>query len=262
MSIMPRPQSIFATLIALLASAAITGCTMYTEPPRVGFSGQVRGGAPGARFMGAPGQPASYGSFYEALSPYGEWYDTRACGQDLGPVWRPHPGRVGRNFTPYVTGGQWVATDQGWSFASDFEWGWAAFHYGRWCPDARFGWVWAPGDEWAPSWVDWRYGGGYVGWAPLPPRGVRLPRDRYVYADRTAFAGTRITPHSLPRQRAIEAQRVTRPHQRTVQHSGYSWSAGPPVNEVRRPDGREIRPVHVAPPPKGNVRRVIVRPRH
>ena len=27
---------------------------------------------------------------------------------------------------------------------------------------------------WGPAWVSWRSGGGYVGWSPLPPRGVRL----------------------------------------------------------------------------------------
>ena len=26
-----------------------------------------------------------------------------------------------------------------------------------------------PGYQWAPAWVSWRYGGGYCGWAPLPP---------------------------------------------------------------------------------------------
>ena len=24
-------------------------------------------------------------------------------------------------------------------------------------------------DEWAPAWLNWRYGDDYVGWAPLPP---------------------------------------------------------------------------------------------
>ena len=26
-----------------------------------------------------------------------------------------------------------------------------------------------PGAEWGPAWVDWRYGGGHAGWAPMPP---------------------------------------------------------------------------------------------
>ena len=69
--------------------------------------------------------------------------------------------------------GHWVYTDEwGWYWVSDDDeddWGWVTYHYGRWAFDRRLGWFWVPGDEWAPAWVDWRYGGDYVGWAPLPP---------------------------------------------------------------------------------------------
>jgi hypothetical protein len=54
---------------------------------------------------------------------------------------------------------------------SDMEWGWAPFHYGRWIMDPQFGWAWIPGRVWGPAWVSFRYGGDYVGWAPLPPDG-------------------------------------------------------------------------------------------
>jgi hypothetical protein len=46
------------------------------------------------------------------------------------------------------------------------------YHYGRWANDRQLGWFWVPGDDWAPAWVDWRYGGDTVGWAPLPPDDV------------------------------------------------------------------------------------------
>ena len=62
------------------------------------------------------------------------------------------------------------ADEDGWLWASDEEWGWATCHYGRWFFDDRYGWVWVPGRDWAPAWVAWRFGGGYVGWAPLPPQ--------------------------------------------------------------------------------------------
>jgi hypothetical protein len=42
------------------------------------------------------------------------------------------------------------------------------YHYGRWIHD-RGAWFWVPGDEWAPAWVNWRYGGDDIGWAPMPP---------------------------------------------------------------------------------------------
>src|SRR5579864_8722924 len=99
--------------------------------------------------------------FHQRLSPYGRW-DTHAS---YGEVWRP---RVAAGWRPYTTG-HWVYSDYGWTWAADESWGWAPFHYGRWYQDASLGWGWVPGNVWAPAWVDWRNGGGYVGWAALPP---------------------------------------------------------------------------------------------
>ena len=72
------------------------------------------------------------------------------------------------DWAPY-TDGHWVYTDDGWTWVSDEPWGWATYHYGRWANIDGTGWVWVPGYRWAPAWVSWRYGGGYAGWAPLPP---------------------------------------------------------------------------------------------
>ena len=52
---------------------------------------------------------------------------------------------------------------------TNYSWGWAPFHYGRWYHDDYYGWAWVPGYEWAPAWVSWRSGGGYYGWAPMSP---------------------------------------------------------------------------------------------
>ncbi len=68
--------------------------------------------------------------------------------------------------------GRWIWTDDGWYWASDEPWGWAAYHYGRWYYDDYYGWIWIPGYDWAPAWVEWRYGGDYIGWAPLGPYAV------------------------------------------------------------------------------------------
>jgi hypothetical protein len=86
---------------------------------------------------------------------------------------------VGTDFTPYYSGGHWAMTDYGWTWVSDYNWGWAPFHYGRWQPLGAHGWCWIPGRIWGPAWVHWRLGGGYVGWAPLPPRGVRIAPPFY-----------------------------------------------------------------------------------
>jgi translation initiation factor IF-2 len=32
-----------------------------------------------------------------------------------------------------------------------------------------YGWVWIAGAAYSPAWVDWRYGGGYIGWGPMYP---------------------------------------------------------------------------------------------
>jgi hypothetical protein len=260
---MRRTQHFVTAVAGLFAAVSATGCTIHTEPVRVrgGASVDVRARTttPAAVVVSPPPQDDAYVEFRDVLAPYGEWVSTPVCGRQYGPVWVPATSVVGRNFMPYATGGEWVPTDQGWSFVSDWDFGWATFHYGRWCADARLGWVWVPGTQWAPAWVDWRYGGGYVGWAPLPPAGVSLHEDFYVFVDRPSFASRRVTRYALPRDRVTEARRVTRPHARTVTHSGYSWSAGPPVSEVRREGGREVRPVHVVPPPPGKVRRVEVR---
>ncbi len=73
------------------------------------------------------------------------------------PTWRPY------------ADGYWAYTDLGWTWVSYEDFGWATYHYGRWVRLADYGWVWRPGYEWGPAWVSWRFGGGYCGWAPLPP---------------------------------------------------------------------------------------------
>jgi hypothetical protein len=108
------------------------------------------------------------GVFYDALAPYGTWISL----QEYGQVWAPSGVPVG--WRPY-TDGRWVYTDYGWTWVSDWEWGWAPFHYGRWTYVSAYGWVWIPGRVWAPAWVAWRHGPGWVGWAPLPPYVVFPP---------------------------------------------------------------------------------------
>ncbi|MCW3121732.1 MAG: hypothetical protein JWQ38_1224, partial [Flavipsychrobacter sp.] len=104
----------------------------------------------------------SYNDFYQNLAPYGQWIDD----PKYGYVWSPN---VDASFRPYYTNGHWVMTDYGNTWLSDYQWGWACFHYGRWTYDNYYGWLWIPGSEWGPAWVSWREGEGYYGWAPLSP---------------------------------------------------------------------------------------------
>ncbi|HPH29880.1 MAG TPA: hypothetical protein PLA87_23715, partial [Pseudomonadota bacterium] len=121
--------------------------------------------------------PAAYRDFQDTLAPYGQWVETAQYGQ----VWQPSAAAVGSDFSPYFSGGRWQLTDYGWTWVSDYSWGWAPFHYGRWITLGGQGWAWVPGRVWGPAWVHWRTGGGYAGWAPLPPRGVRIASPMMGY---------------------------------------------------------------------------------
>ncbi len=163
--------------IATVLLAALTGCTTYVVqrpepqpayvPPPAQVVVQDPPPAPVIIEQPAPPPPAVVviqreDDFYEPLSPYGEWVVVGTYGR----VWRP--ARVETNWRPYANG-HWELTGDGWYWVSDEPWAWATYHYGRWQLVSGYGWVWVPQTQWAPAWVSWREGGGYVGWAPLPP---------------------------------------------------------------------------------------------
>jgi hypothetical protein len=178
-----------------LAAAALlftTGCGAYEREPAVPESYRVTYQEPltneqlaarasseaevRARMIGAEQEdeygdtdPAALETFKPALDGHGTWVDDPT----YGTVWVPSSAEVGADFTPYVTAGRWTydpATDYVW--VSDYDWGWAPFHYGRWVMLPGHGWVWIPGRRYSGAWVTWRVGPagyGYVGWAPAPP---------------------------------------------------------------------------------------------
>jgi hypothetical protein len=150
------------------------------------------------------------------LQPYGDWVED----PDYGRVWRPNATVVGVDFTPYETCGSWAWTDWGWSYTCDWGWGWLPFHYGRWGWMNGY-WGWVPGHEWGPGWVDWRHGGGYVGWRPMGPE-IRDHRTGNFHDHRTGagdaqwrfvsehdFGNGRIRPHLY--KDLAEGLRVTTP---------------------------------------------------
>ncbi|MGJ8635141.1 MAG: DUF6600 domain-containing protein, partial [Luteolibacter sp.] len=121
-----------------------------------------------------------YDNFYQSLGEYGSWFQTETYGYAFQPSiardasWRPY------------TRGRWAFTEQGWTWVSTEPFGWACYHYGRWALLDRVGWVWVPGDEWAPAWVTWRESPEHIGWAPLPP-------ETLAYADRSWDASVEVT---------------------------------------------------------------------
>lgn len=114
------------------------------------------------KHVNAQNEYVSYQDFFDNLGPYGQWIKD----PQYGYAWIPY---AEEDFRPYYTNGYWIMTDYGNTWVSEYPWGWATFHYGRWLYDAYYGWLWIPGNEWGPAWVSWRYGDGYYGWAPLAP---------------------------------------------------------------------------------------------
>jgi uncharacterized protein DUF6600 len=113
----------------------------------------------------APPVNGAAADFYNSLAPYGTWVDV----PNYGWCWQPTVVVVDSAWQPYCNNGCWLWTDQGWYWNSYYSWGWAPFHYGRWCQYPGYGWLWCPDNVWGPAWVCWRNSPGYCGWAPLPP---------------------------------------------------------------------------------------------
>ncbi|MEN9798248.1 MAG: hypothetical protein RL653_1944 [Pseudomonadota bacterium] len=194
--------------------------------------------------------------FTTALSPYGDWVMTSGW----GAAWRPWPSVVGPDFVPYVTGGRWVSTGYGWMFVTGWSWGWAPFHYGRWFFDPVWGWLWLPGNAWAPAWVEWRYGGGYVGWAPLGPPGWSMgyggPGWCFVSVGALSAPDPwRYRLHGAEAVRAHDATAVLPPAPR----DGPNIPVGPPPGEVARVSGTPVPRATVRPPPPGRAAPAEVR---
>jgi len=142
-------------------------------PPAPAINGVVAQPAPDAApapetsvvVVTQPGQVQTVSYFYDSLAPYGNWVNLSGYGW----CWQPTVAVVNVGWQPYCDRGRWVYSNHGWYWNSDYSWGWAAFHYGRWHRHGSYGWMWVPGTVWGPSWVSWRYNNAYCGWAPLPP---------------------------------------------------------------------------------------------
>jgi len=155
--------------------------------------------------------------FAGPLARHGEWL--RLAGG--GSAWRP--GGIGEAWRPYLHG-SWVFTEQGWYWVSEEPWAWATYHYGRWRHDSRLGWIWLPGDEWAPAWVVWRRGPGVVGWAPRAEEGdVLAAHFTVVPADR--LEGTDAAAHALHPARIPALLFAARPGEAPAPPVSSRWAA-------------------------------------
>lgn len=122
---------------------------------------------------------------YYELDGYGQWESD----PDYGMVWVPT--QVAAGWAPYRMG-HWVyIAPWGWTWVDNEPWGFAPFHYGRWCiVGGRWGWVPGPrvvrpvyapalaafvgGSGWSVS-LSFGRGTAGVAWFPLGPRDVYVP---------------------------------------------------------------------------------------
>src|SRR2546423_15589444 len=154
-----------------------------------------------------------YSTFYNKVEPYGDWIETG----DYGYVFHPRQAESSRSWRPY-TNGRWVYSDAGWTWISEEPFGWATYHYGRWTRLRGIGWVWVPGNQWAPAWVSWRKSSDYVGWAALPPEarfdqrtGIHtwsdnyydVGPDQYCFVASREFGAQRVEQTLLPPERNV-----------------------------------------------------------
>ena len=227
---------------------------MAVQPPPPGDNAPVE-------YLPPPAADTGYSTFYDSLVPYGTWVDVSG----YGPCWQPTVVIANPTWRPYCDSGRWVYTDCGWYWLSGYSWGWAPFHYGRWFQHHRLGWCWAPDTVWGPSWVSWRYGSSYCGWAPLPPGAWYRPgigltfRGRHVsasfgfglgvgsfaFVDLGHFRDTHLNRHALPRQQAVQIYDRTVVSTRIVGDRHGVINHGIPVSRVAAATGTEIHRVAI-----------------
>ena len=207
--------------------------------------------------------PPEVSYFYDDLSPYGTWVQL----DGVGWCWQPRVVVINRSWQPYCDSGHWVFTDAGWFWQSDYSWGWAPFHYGRWQLHERCGWVWTPDRVWGPAWVTWRYEGDHCGWAPLPPHAdfdvhlgyrfngvaVAASFDFGLRPDHFTFIAVRdFHSHDYAQHRLPPAE-VTQVYNHTTVINNYI------VNNNNTVINQGIRPEQVAAATHSEVRKVAIR---
>ncbi|WP_186756926.1 DUF6600 domain-containing protein [Echinicola salinicaeni] len=180
----------------------------------------------------------SFQVFYDQLSPHGDWVEDARYGY----IWLPY---VDQNFHPYGTNGHWVMTEYGNTWVSNYSWGWAPFHYGRWLYDDYYGWAWVPGYEWAPAWVSWRNGGGYYGWAPLGPNvsisvNIGIPSFHWVFVPHRRFTHRHVYRYYAPRRNIVNIYNRTTVINNTVIYNNHKYIGGPKKHHIERYSRRSV----------------------
>jgi hypothetical protein len=192
----------------------------------------------------------SFETFYDELMPYGEWINS----PEYGYVWRPYTFEPD-GFRPYYTRGNWVYTEAGWTWVSNYRWGWATFHYGRWYFDNHLGWAWIPGYQWAPAWVTWGAYGDSWAWAPLGPNMYitpgftwHAPAFWWTVVPRRHFCSHNW--HAYTHRRPVHVTNITYItnvyNDRGNSNRNGNWYHGPRVTDVERHANTRVKRTELA----------------
>ena len=198
--------------------------------------------------------PGSYDVFYNALDRYGDWFEVPS----YGLVWRPSAAVGDPGWRPYALG-HLAYTEQGWTWISDEPFGWATYHYGRWTRLVGAGWIWVPGDQWAPAWVSWRNNDNYVGWAPLPPESsarvtIREGVDSdyniapafYSFVDLASFGDRDLAPRLVAPEQNVTIINQTQNVTNLYVNNTVVINQGPSIEVVQRHSHRHIDILKIA----------------
>jgi uncharacterized protein DUF6600 len=215
----------YSRLVAVLSMVLLLGAGVFSSPAKA---------------------EVSFDFFYSNLGHSGNW----SVSAQYGQVWQPSVYTAGWN--PYYDG-HWVYTDVGWTWVSDYEWGAIAYHYGTWVTDPALGWVWVPGYTWAPSWVVFRTGPDYIGWAPVAPgfsvgisAGFPAPSiNSFVFVSSGNFLAPRVRECIVPASRTAVFVNQTRVVNSLVVENNIVVNRGPDVSIIERASGHSVRPVPI-----------------
>lgn len=217
--------------------------------------------------------PVSFQTFFDELADDGEWIIITkeeiekelndGEGQSFASFYQEEDGLVyiwkpkgeDNDWRPYMNG-KWVYTTSGWMWASNYKWGWACYHYGRWWKSKSYGWVWMPGYVWAPAWVKWRITGNHVGWTPLSPKakwkgeeGITAATYKYenanydwVFVDKSKFTDEVDKSVVMPVKENSGLIKNSESVLEMKLENGKVTGKGPNVSDIEKRTGKTIKP--------------------
>ncbi len=217
--------------------------------------------------------PVSFQTFFDELADEGEWIVITkeeidkelndGEGQSFASYFQEEDGLVyiwkpsasGEDWRPYMDG-KWVYTTSGWMWVSNYNWGWACYHYGRWWKSKSYGWVWMPGYVWAPAWVKWRMAGEHIGWVPLSPKakwrgedGISIsaykyenPDEQWTFIDKSKFVDDVTKSNTAPVKENSGLVRNSEEVLDMKLEGGMVRGKGPDAADIERTTGKTIKP--------------------